>query len=98
MPIDQAGASIQALRDAVFELGPSDLGGLGIVVPLTGSLVLGLALSRGAIDPATVASLTLLDEHFQAEQWGEDREARTRWTNLTRDIEDAGRFMDLART
>ena len=97
MPIDQPASSVQALQDAVWQLAPAELGGLGIVVPVTGSLVLGLALSRGAIDAAAVASLTLLHDRFQAEQWGEDREARIRWTNLTRDIDDAARFMDLAR-
>ena len=98
MPIDQPVSSIEALEKAVWNLSPAELGGLGIVVPVTGSLVLGLALSRGAIDAATVASLTLLDERFQAEQWGEDREARHRWANVTRDIDDAARFMDLARS
>ena len=97
MPVDQPPASIAALRDAVLQLGPAELGALGIVVPVTGSLVLGLALSHGAIDAATVASLTLLNERFQAEQWGEDPEARARWTNVKRDIADAARFMHLAR-
>lgn len=97
MPVDQPPASIEALRDAVLRLGPVELGALGIVVPVSGSLVLGLALSQGATDAATVAALTLLDEHFQAEQWGEDPEACFRWTNVTRDIADAVRFMNLAR-
>ena len=42
---------------------------------LSGSLVLGLAVARGALDAAAAWELSRLDEAWQAEQWGLDSEA-----------------------
>jgi chaperone required for assembly of F1-ATPase len=89
--------SIAALRQAVASCDVYMLAGLGIAVPALGSLVLGLALAQGELDAASAFELALLDELFQAEQWGEDYEAADRRTSIRGDLDLAERFMRLTR-
>jgi chaperone required for assembly of F1-ATPase len=89
--------SIAALKRQVLACDIYTLAGLGIAVPALGSLVLGLAMAQGELDAAAAADLGLLDELFQAEQWGEDAEAAKRRTSVRADIDLAGRFMTLSR-
>jgi chaperone required for assembly of F1-ATPase len=93
MPVAQPQEATQALRAALARHCPFTLAGLGLLVPATGSLVLGLAVADGALSAEAAHELSLLDELFQAEAWGEDREAALRRRNVARDIADAGRFM-----
>ena len=95
--IKQHHDSIAALRRAVAALDVDALAGLGIAVPALGSLVLGLALLAGEMDAATAYRLGALDELFQAQQWGEDYEAKDRRTNMLADIVLASRYIDLTR-
>jgi len=90
-------SSIAALRRAVAAHDPLALAALGLAVPALGSLVLGLALAEGALDPATAHGLGALDELYQAEQWGEDAAATARRQAVAADIVLAGRFLALAR-
>jgi chaperone required for assembly of F1-ATPase len=89
--------SVMALRRAVAALDTDTLAGLGIAVPASGSLVLGLALAAGEMDAETAFTLGALDELFQAEQWGDDYEAVDRRTSMMADIVLAGRYIDLTR-
>jgi chaperone required for assembly of F1-ATPase len=75
MPVSQPEESLAALRQAVNEEGPFRLTGLSELVSLSGSLVLGLAVSRGALDGPTAWRLGRIDEDWQEEQWGRDAEA-----------------------
>ena len=45
------------------------------LVALSGSLVIGLAVAKGHLDPETGWRLSRIDEDYQAEVWGEDEEA-----------------------
>lgn len=87
--------SIAALRRVVAAQDPDTLAGLGIAVPAMGSLVLGLALAAGELAAAEAQSLALLDELFQAEQWGEDAEAVARRAAIGADIALAARYIAL---
>jgi chaperone required for assembly of F1-ATPase len=89
--------SIAALRRAVAALDPDTLAGLGVAVPILGSLVLGLALAAGQMNAEAAYTLGALDELFQAEQWGEDYEALDRRTNMAADVMLAARYIDLTR-
>ena len=89
--------SIGALKRAVAAQDVYALAGLGVAVPALGSLVLGLAVARGALDAATAADLGALDELFQAEQWGEDDEAAKRRATFRADIALGARFIALSR-
>ena len=90
--------AITALRRTVASLDIYALAALGIVVPATGSLVLGLALSEGALDAATAHALGTLDDRFQEEEWGIDAEAQRRRTAIAADIALADRLVRLTRS
>ncbi len=94
--IAQPPAALAALRAAVARRPAFELAGLGILVPATGSLVLGLAVADGAMDAGQAHELAALDEMFQAEQWGEDHEAVARRHHVAEDIAVASRFISLA--
>lgn len=96
-PLDQAPDSLAALRRAVEAHGDHELTALAAAVKAAGSLVIGLALSRGRLAAAEAARVSQLDELWQAEQWGEDAEAAARRAALARDIEAAERFLELIR-
>ena len=97
MHVKQHRDSIAALRRAVEALDADALTALGIAVPALGSLVLGLALAAGRLDPATAHALAALDEQFQVEQWGEDAEAAARRAAVAADIALAARYLALTR-
>lgn len=89
--------SLRALRRALAAYDPAMLAGLSVAVPALGSLVLGLALAEGRIDPDEAHALAALEELFQAELWGRDPEAERRRQAIADDIASAARFMELAR-
>lgn len=95
-PQDQAPQSLEALKLAVEEHSDLELTGLAAAVKAAGSLVIGLALSKGRIEAAEAAELSQLDELYQAERWGEDGEAAARRAGLRRDLESAARLLQLA--
>jgi chaperone required for assembly of F1-ATPase len=95
--VAQDPAALAALRLAVADCSPLILAGLGLAVPALGSLVLGLALARGALDAATAHDLAALDELFQEELWGRDEEASRRRAGIAADIALAARLMALVR-
>ena len=66
-------------------------------MPALGSLVLGLAVADNALGIAEAHRLAILDELFQAEKWGEDREAAARRRAVSADMESAARFIALSR-
>ena len=76
MHAPQPEESLAALRQAVDEEGPFRLTGLSELVSLSGSLVLGLAVSRGVLEASTAWRISRIDEDWQEEQWGVDAEAR----------------------
>ena len=75
MPTPQSPASLAALRAAVAAEDAFGLTALHELVALSGSLVLGLAVARGALAAPEAWALSRLDETWQAGQWGEDPEA-----------------------
>ena len=75
MPQDQPPASLAALRAAVAREDAFGLVALHDLVTLSGSLVIGLAVARGAIAADDAWALSRVDEAWQAELWGDDAEA-----------------------
>jgi chaperone required for assembly of F1-ATPase len=96
IPVTQPRQSVAALRAALAAHRPFVLAGLGILVPAMGSLVLGLAVAEGALEAEDAVALACLDELFQAEHWGEDREAMLQRKSLAADIALATRFVRLS--
>lgn len=97
MHVAQEPEALAALAMAVAGHGAMALGALGIVVPALGSLVLGLALSEGALDAATAFAVATVDERFQEELWGHDDEATARRARVAADVDIASRFLQLVR-
>ncbi len=89
--------ALRALRAAVARQNTLVLAGLGILVPLLGSIVLGLAVTEDRLDAAEVHRLACLDELFQEEFWGTDTEALQRRAAVAADIALAARFIGLSR-
>ena len=89
--------ALRALRRAVEAHDDLALSGLGAVVRVAGSLVVGLALSHGRIDAAEAFEVAELDATYQMELWGEDREALDRRAALKAELDAAERFLKLSR-
>lgn len=75
MPIRQTSDALARLSAAVHMLDPWTLAAAHMATGVTGSLILGLMLTDGAIDPERAWAAGQLDDLYQAEQWGEDPEA-----------------------
>lgn len=94
----QPPASLAALRHTVEKLDDMTLTALHTVVSAGGSLVIGLALMQGRLNPDEAFATALLDELFQIELWGEDAEAAARHAGLRAEFHAAASFLTLLRT
>lgn len=83
--------SLAALSAEVAARDAFALTALHELVTLSGSLVLGLAVADGALDPSEAWELSRIDERWQAEQWGIDSEAEAA------EMADRARILDAHR-
>lgn len=97
MHAPQPAASLAALRRAVEAHDAFGLTALHDLVALSGSLVLGLAVSLDALDAETAWDLSRIDEDWQAEQWGLDAEAEAAAARKRRDFVRARTLITLLR-
>ncbi len=95
--VDQPRDSLARLADAVHGCTAFELTALHDLVALTGSLVLGLAVARGALDPVAAWPISRIDEVWQIEQWGDDEEAAAVAAAKRADFLRAHRFLMLAQ-
>jgi chaperone required for assembly of F1-ATPase len=95
LPADQTVEAVAALRSAVETLDDLRLAALGSATRTSGSLVIGLALSRGRVSADAAFDAAELDATFQIEKWGEDLEATRRRTAVRDDLTAAWRLLDL---
>jgi chaperone required for assembly of F1-ATPase len=91
----QPEATVAQLGRAVAARGLFQLAGLAPLVTISGSLIVALALAEGAIGLETAWNAALLDEAWQAEQWGADPLAAASLENRRREFEAAYRFLTL---
>ena len=92
MPVPQPDASLTALTAAVAAQTVFRLVALHDLVAISGSLILGLAAARGRLNPAEAFDLSRIDEHWQAELWGQDGEAIATEARKRADFTAAARF------
>ncbi|MCQ8278656.1 acylphosphatase [Acetobacteraceae bacterium KSS8] len=97
MPVRQPEAARAAMATALDGLDDAALTALGVLAPALSSLVLGVACVSGALAAETAFELSVLDDRYQSERWGEDKEAAGRRAALRADCVEARRFLDLAR-
>ncbi len=95
IPIDQPPASLAALKAAVRAQTPFQLAALHDLVAITGSLVLGLSVARGRLSAPQAFDLSRIDEHWQAELWGQDEDAARAESLKRADLTAAARFYRL---
>lgn len=94
--VAQDPAALATLAGAVSVCDVAAITGLGVLVPALGSLVLGLAVVSGDLAPERAFRLSVLDEDFQAEQWGEDALAAARRAEVEAEVSLAARYVELA--
>lgn len=96
MPITQNPDSLARLAQVVLEMDDFRLAAFHELVTLSGSIVIGLAVTHGIRDPELAWSLSRIDEDWQAQQWGRDDEAEAVAAARRGDFLFAARFHALA--
>jgi len=96
LPVPQPPQALAALQRAVARHSVLGLAALGVAVPALGSLVLGLAVAEGHLDPAEAHRLASLEEIFQEEFWGVDPDTVKRREAAAADVALAARLVRLA--
>lgn len=92
-PVPQPEASLAALRSSVAENDSFTLAALHELVALSGSLVLGLAVSRQALRGDAAWDFSRIDEMWQVARWGADDEAEAATALKRRDFLNAERLI-----
>jgi len=95
--VAQPPESLARLGAAVRAHGPWELTALHDLVSISGSLVIGLAVSHGHLDAGTGWTLSRIDEDWQIEEWGEDAEAVAQAERRRADFANAARLLELVR-
>jgi len=97
MPVTQPGPSVERLTAAVATHDDFALASLHDLVAISGSLVLGLAVSEKRLAQNEALALSRLDDEWQIEQWGVDEEAARVAAHKADEFAAAARLMDLCR-
>jgi chaperone required for assembly of F1-ATPase len=95
VPINQPPSTGEALRNILSTHSDQTIAALGVIVPALGSLILGLALTAKTLTPQTACDAAFLDELWQEEQWGTDKEAIARRAKVIADVDISTQFMYL---
>ena len=97
MPVKQPEQSLKRLADAVDTHHDFALAALHDLVSISGSLILGLAVSAGRLTETEAFALSRLDEDWQSEQWGEDEDATATALYKAGEFAEAARLISLTR-
>lgn len=95
MPVAQPASALERVAGALEPLDAYRLTSLHVMTTLTGSALLALALSRGALSVDEAWSAAHVDEDWQIEQWGEDAEAAERRRYRWQEMQSARRLLGL---
>ena len=87
--------TVEQLGRALLARDPFRLAALSPLITISASLVIGLALDEGAIDLETAWAAAIVDEAWQAQQWGEDADATARLELRRLEFEGAYRLLGL---
>jgi chaperone required for assembly of F1-ATPase len=95
MPVAQLPETLDRVARHVDRLDPFRLGSVHVMMTLTGSALLALAVQHGSIDAESAWVRAHVDEDFQIEQWGEDAEASERRSRRKAEMDAAARLLTL---
>jgi chaperone required for assembly of F1-ATPase len=96
-PLAQPPASLAAIGATVAAHDDMRLTALRLATAVSGSVVIGLALLAERLDAEAAFSAAELDETYEIEKWGEDREQTKRRAGLRDDLLLAERFAQLLK-
>jgi chaperone required for assembly of F1-ATPase len=91
----QPPATVARLARAVAARSVFELAGLSPLVTVSGSLVIALAVAEAEIDLDAAWAAATVDDQWQTEKWGEDKEAALALANRRRDFEAGALFLQL---
>lgn len=95
MHVEQPAATVERLSHAIAALDPFRLAGLSALVTIGGSLVAALAVLEKAMTAEEAWDAVSIDEGWQLEQWGADKEAEAVLEDRHGDFLAAARFLGL---
>ena len=90
-------SSLKALGEKVHSFGVFELTALHDLVALSGSLIIGLAVTERFREATELWDLSRIDENWQVEQWGEDEQAAADAEKKCLAFMHAVQFFNLAR-
>ncbi|NEY91225.1 ATP12 family chaperone protein [Tabrizicola oligotrophica] len=93
--IDQPSGSLARLHALTAALGRFRLAAFHDLVAISGSLILGFAVTRGRLSADEAFALSRIDEDWQAEIWGVDEEAAALEAARRQAFHEAARFYEL---
>ena len=93
--VPQETAALGAIADAIDGYDDFALAALSLATRAAGSVVIGLALSRGRLDADAAFMASAVDETYQAERWGADEDAGLALEAKALDLAQAARFLEL---
>jgi len=96
--VAQDQTALARLSEPVRAMTAFELAGFHDLVGISGSLVLGLAVTQGRLPAKEAWSLSRLDEDWQIEQWGSDEEAEAVAEKKKTDFLNAAKFYQLSRS
>ncbi len=97
MHVPQTAQALQSLRAEVAAFDDFALAAAHDLISISGSLVLALAVTKGALGPEEAWLKSRIDEHWQIAQWGEDEEAAMMEAAKKKAFEDAAKFYHLCQ-
>jgi chaperone required for assembly of F1-ATPase len=98
VPVPQPPEAGAALVARLARLDAFGLAAGHVLTTLLGSALLALAHLEGRLDAAAAWAAAQIDEDFQAEKWGVDREAKARRDRHWSELEAASRLLHLSRS
>ncbi|MGJ3259239.1 MAG: ATP12 family chaperone protein [Rhodospirillales bacterium] len=94
---DQPPQALERVAAAVEALDEHELAAMALLTQTLGSFALAMAVAHDHLDWERAAVASQLDETYQSELWGSDREAEQRLRGIRDDIEAAARYLILHR-
>lgn len=91
-------SALAALSRAVHAMDAFEMTALHDLVTLSGSLIIGLAVAEGHLDPAVGWDRSRIDEEWQIDLWGRDEEADALAAAKRAQFLQAKTFWDLSHT
>ena len=95
MPVSQVPTLVPSARKILRSYNDFELLGLHQFTSISGSAVIGLALSENHIELEVAYQAAFIDDYFQINNWGEDADASLRIANRRREMLEIKEFLDL---